>query len=115
LFVFVPPTGSTGTDLPKTYKIGAGVSPPVPIYRPDPKYPKNARKKGIEGTVILAIVVETDGTASDIHVVKPLDPDLDRVAMECVGTWRFHPGEKDGRPVRVAAQIEVNFQLLDKR
>ena len=115
LFVFAPPPGSTGTDLPKTYRIGAGVSPPVPIYRPDPRYPKNARRKRIEGTVILAIVVETDGTTSDIHVVKPLDPDLDRAAMECVGTWRFRPGEKDGHPVRVMAQIEVNFRLLDNQ
>jgi outer membrane lipoprotein-sorting protein len=40
LFVFTPPPGSTGTELPRTYRIGAGVSPPVPVYRPDPKYPK---------------------------------------------------------------------------
>jgi TonB family protein len=72
-------------------------------------------RKRIEGSVILAIVVDTDGTATDVRVVKALDPDLDKSAVECVSTWKFRPGEKDGHPVRVMAQIEVNFRLLDKR
>jgi TonB family protein len=114
LFVFKPPPDSTVTDL-GAFKGVADVSPPVPIYRPDPKYPKKTARKKIEGTVILSIVVDTDGSTRDIRVVRPLDPDLDESAVECVSTWKFKPGEKDGQPVKVMAQIEVNFLLLHNR
>jgi outer membrane biosynthesis protein TonB len=48
-------------------------------------------------------------------VIRSLDPDFDKSAMECVGLWTFKPGEKDGQPVSVIARIEINFRLLDKK
>ena len=107
LFTFTPPP-----DAIVTVRVG-GVTQPVPIYRPDPKYDEKARKKRIEGTVILSIVVGTDGIPYDIKIVKPLYPGLDRRAVECVSNWRFKPGMKDGHPVKVMAQIQVNFRLLN--
>jgi len=106
LFTFTPPP-----DAIVTVRV-AGVTQPVPIYRPDPKYDDKARKKKIQGTVILSVVVGTDGVPYDIKVVKSLYPGLDKKAVECVSTWRFKPGMKDGNPVRIIARIEVNFRIL---
>jgi len=45
-------------------------------------------------------------------VVRPLGMGLDEKAVEAVGKWRFKPGQKDGHPVPVMANVEVNFRLL---
>ena len=51
----------------------------------------------------------------DIKVVKSLGMGLDEKAMEAVQQWRFRPGTYQGAPVKVRAQIEVNFRTLDKQ
>ena len=91
---------------------GLKITQPVPVYRPDPDYSEQARKAKYQGTVILAIVVDENGNPTHIRVVKPLGMGLDEKAIEAVEKWRFRPGMKDGQPVRVVAQIEINFRLL---
>ena len=63
----------------------------------------------IEGTVSLSCVVETDGTVRDVTVVTSLDPALDEQAILAARKWRFQPGTKDGKPVRVRVTIELTF------
>ncbi|HKM55573.1 MAG TPA: energy transducer TonB [Isosphaeraceae bacterium] len=94
------------------FRIGGGVSAPIPIYKPEPEYSEEARKAKFQGTVMLAIVVDTDGKAKNIQVVRSLGMGLDEKAVEAVAKWRFKPGYKDGRPVPVKANVEVNFRLL---
>jgi len=94
------------------FRIGGGVSAPVPIFKPEPEYSEEARKAKFQGTVMLAIVVDTDGKAKDIRVVRSLGMGLDEKAIEAVAKWRFKPGYKDGKPVPVKANVEVNFRLL---
>ena len=84
---------------------------PVLVERNDPVYPKKAAKAGIEGTVIIEIVVGLDGKAHDARVVHSVDPELDRAALKCVEGWRFRPGMVNGEPVAVLATAEVNFRL----
>jgi TonB family protein len=94
------------------FRIGGGVSAPVPIYKPEPEYSEEARKAKFQGTVLLAIVVDVDGRPRDIRVLRPLGMGLDEKAIEAVSKWRFKPGHKDGRAVPVQAAVEVNFRLL---
>ena len=60
---------------------------------------------------MLSIVVNADGKAEDIRVVKSLGMGLDEKAVEAVRKWVFKPGMSHGAPVSVRAQIEVNFRL----
>jgi TonB family protein len=94
------------------YRIGGGVSSPIPIFKPEPEYSEEARKAKFQGSVMLAIVILADGTTSNIRVIRPLGLGLDEKAIEAVQKWRFRPSMKDGRPVAVTANVEVNFRLL---
>jgi periplasmic protein TonB len=94
------------------YKPGGDVSNPIPISRPEPQYSEEARKAKWGGTVLLSLVVDETGHTKDIKVLKPLGLGLDEKAIEAVTKWTFIPGKKGGKPVAVAAQIEVTFRLL---
>jgi TonB family protein len=94
------------------YRIGAGVSAPVPLTKLEPGYSEDARVLQLQGTVALSLEIGTDGKAHNIQVVRSLGMGLDERAVEAVEQWTFKPGMKDGQPVPVIAQIEVNFRLL---
>lgn len=101
--------GGTGGGV---YKPGNGVSNPVPIYRPEPQYSEEARKAKWQGAVLLSLVVDENGKPQQIKVIRPLGLGLDEKAIEAVMQWKFKPGTLNGKPVAVAAQIEVTFRLL---
>ncbi|MDP9170925.1 MAG: energy transducer TonB [Acidobacteriota bacterium] len=94
------------------YRVGGGVSAPVPLFRPDPEYSEEARKAKYSGAVLLSIIVDTEGKARDIKVVKSLGMGLDEKAMEAVQKWKFKPGMSNGKAVNTRATVEVNFRLL---
>jgi periplasmic protein TonB len=104
--------GSGGGFGGAAYRIGGGVSAPVPIYQPEPEYSEEARKAKLQGTVLLALIVDETGKPVAIRVTKPLGLGLDQMAIQAVEKWRFKPGTKDGKPVPVIASVEVNFRLL---
>ncbi len=94
------------------FRVGGDVSPPVLIHKVEPKYSEEARKAKYSGTVLLSIVVDSNGLPRDIHVIRPLGLGLDEKAIAAVAKWRFRPGMKDGHPVATQNQVEVNFRLL---
>jgi TonB family protein len=100
--------GGVGGGL---YRVGGGVSAPRAIYAPEPEFSEEARKAKYQGTCTLALIVGTDGRPSDIHVVMSLGMGLDEKAIEAVRNWRFEPAMKDGHPVRVPIEVEVDFHL----
>ncbi|NND72235.1 MAG: energy transducer TonB [Rhodothermales bacterium] len=74
-------------------------------------YPDLARKAGLEGTVVVQIVVNPDGTPSDPQVVKSVAEVLDNAAVEAVMKQRFKPGKQRGRAVAVRMAMPVKFRL----
>ncbi|MGA2269665.1 MAG: energy transducer TonB [Bryobacteraceae bacterium] len=94
------------------YRVGGGVTAPVLLYKKEPEYSEEARKAKYQGTVLLYIEVDPSGKAVNIRVQHSLGLGLDEKAIEAVRQWKFKPGYKDGKPVTVAATIEVNFRLL---
>ena len=103
--------GSGGGVGGGVFRVGGGVSAPKAIYSPDPEYSEEARKVKHMGTVVLWLVVEKDGKPRDIRVARTLGLGLDEKAIEAVKTWRFEPAYKDGKPVAVSINVEVNFHL----
>jgi TonB family protein len=105
-----PPDGSRG-DRSITFGRGP-VNYATCTYCPSPEYPKKARAEHVEGTVVLKVIVQLDGRATDIEVLKTPRPDFAEKAIEAVQKWRFAPaiGPK-GDPVATTVPIEVTFRL----
>jgi TonB family protein len=91
---------------------GNGSPRPVVIYQaPDPPYTEAARSAGLEGAVLLSLVVKEDGKAGNIRVIRPLGLGLDERAVEAVSQWLFQPAMVNGKPEAVPVTIEVNFHF----
>jgi periplasmic protein TonB len=101
--------GGTGGGL---YHRGEGASDPAIISQVDPEFSEEARKAKFQGLCVLSIVVEPDGTPSNIRVSSSLGMGLDEKAIEAVKKWRFRPSMKDGHPVRYGpVEVDVDFHL----
>ncbi len=76
------------------------------------QYPVEARNQGIEGTVFISFVVETDGSISNVHVLKGVGGELDKEAIRVVsGMPPWVPGKQRGKPVRVRFNMPIQFKL----
>ena len=94
------------------FRIGGDVSAPRLTYKVEPEYSEEASKAKHQGTVVLVIEVGEDGRAHNIRVIQSLGLGLDEKAIQAVQKWKFVPGKKDGIPVKVRANVDVNFRLL---
>jgi TonB family protein len=93
------------------FRVGGGVSAPRALDTPDPEYSEEARKAKYQGTVVLWLIVDAAGHPQQIKVARSLGMGLDQKAVEAVRKWRFEPAKKDGNPVAVQINVEVNFRL----
>ncbi len=76
------------------------------------KYPEDAKKQKVEGRVIAIFVVETDGSISNVEVVRPVFPSLDAEAVRVLsGMPKWKPGMQSGKVVRVKYTVPINFSL----
>jgi protein TonB len=90
------------------------ITPPVQrASRAYPRYPEMARKAGVQGTVVLLIVIDREGRVGEIEVLRTPDPrfGFDLAAIEAVKQWRYHPALLGGRPVAVQASVTFEFTL----
>jgi protein TonB len=85
-----------------------------PLYRknPPPRYPRQARRKGYEGIVILEVLVDQKGTVNDLRVFQSSGYKiLDQSALESVHKWVFEPGTRNGETVKMWVRVPIRFKL----
>ena len=76
------------------------------------KSPSIAAENGVQGRVIVQFVVEKDGSVTDVHVAKSVDPSLDKEASRVVKAMpKWIPGKQNGSAVRVKYTVPVTFKL----
>lgn len=76
------------------------------------KYPKKARKKKIEGRVIVQFVIEKDGSIGEVKVVRGKDSELDKEAVRIIKNLKpFTPGMMGDTPVRVWYSLPIDFKI----
>jgi len=75
-----------------------------------PAYPSEAKRKGIQGDVMLRVIVGEDGGVEEIHLVRG-SPALVEAAIKAVWQWRYEPYLLNGKPVEVETRVTVRFRL----
>jgi protein TonB len=83
---------------------------PVPYYQPAPVYPAWPRDAGIEGRVVLHVLVGRDGRVARVTVIRDVKG-LTEAAREAIVRWRFHPALSGKNPVAVWVEIPIEFRL----
>jgi len=85
---------------------------PSYLNNPAPDYPREARASRHEGIVLLEVVVNEQGRAAKVEVLRSSgDVQLDRAAMAAVSRWTFNPATAGGRPVAAQVEVPVRFRL----
>jgi periplasmic protein TonB len=74
-------------------------------------YPEMARRAGLEGRVVVQIIVDIDGVPRSPQIIRGAGPGLDQAAIDAVMQLRFIPGKQRGEAVRVRMNLPVNFRL----
>lgn len=86
----------------------------MPLYKvnPPPEYPRIARKRGYQGTVVLEVLVDRNGRVGDLRLFTSSGYSiLDRKAMASVKLWLFEPGMKGDKKLDMWVRVPVSFQL----
>ena len=116
----VPAAAADGAPAaPRAVEIGAleirtGVRPVPAAYRhtPVPRYPRDAHRQGLEGVVLLSVLVRSDGRVEEARVAASSGAEvLDEAALDAVKQWTFVPARQGGRPVESVVEVPVKFAL----
>ena len=108
-----PPKTENASPIPQpdehgVYKVGGPIPAPTRLDRV--QYPQEARDAGIQGVVILEVVIDERGRVGDAKVMRSI-PLLDQPAMDEVSRWQFAPTVVNGQPVKVRMTVTQNFTL----
>jgi protein TonB len=68
-----------------------------------------------EGVVLVHVIVDKTGRITAPRIFHALGLGLDENALATMRQWKFTPGMRDGQPVNVAMDVEVNYHLYDKK
>jgi TonB family protein len=87
---------------------------PTILKQVQPSYPEDARKAGIEGMVVVEVLVDTAGNVEKVKIVRSV-PELDQAAVEAVRKFRFNAATLDDKRVSSWITIPFHFKLSDEK
>jgi TonB family protein len=93
------------------YRPGSGIEPPRLVREVKADYTEDGRRRGLQGDVVLEIVVRRDGSVGEVTLLQGLGAGLDQRAIAAVRQWRFDPARRRGTPVDVIVEVAVEFTL----
>lgn len=99
---------------PETQPVSAPEYRAAYLENPRPPYPISARRRGLEGTVVLRVEVLANGTCGRLEVKSGSGHEiLDSAAAQAVKSWRFSPARRGGDALTAWVDIPVTFRLKD--
>jgi RNA polymerase sigma factor (sigma-70 family) len=85
-------------------------SPPKALTRKSPAYPAELRDAGIEGSVVVSMVIDANGRVVEARVEKSTHQGFEFAALRAVQEWTFEPGRKGGRQVNTRVSQKLEFK-----
>ena len=104
----VPIVGQPFPGAPNARRVGGEIRPPARLVNVDPIYPEAARQAGVQGIVILEVLVGENGKVQDARVLRSI-PALDAAAVAAARQWQFAPTVVNGAPVQLILTTGVSF------
>lgn len=98
-----------GYDVPQPLPPKAEPPKPLPGNR-TPEFPALAKAEGRTDTVILKLVIGSNGLVLDVQVLRGSEPFV-TAAVEAVKTWRYKPAQADGKPISVFHIVKIPFRI----
>jgi protein TonB len=107
-----PGEAANGVHLatPQRIRVSQGVSTGLLLHKVNPIYPEEAKRAGIQGTVVLKAEISKEGRIADLQVISGPE-ELAPAAIGAVQQWRYRPYLLMGNPMAVETTIQVNFVL----
>ena len=84
---------------------------PVAKAQPNPVYPSEMQREGINGEVMVAFILDSNGDVRDAHAISSSNRAFEEAAVQAVSRWKFRPGHKGGRAVNTKMQVPITFNL----
>ena len=108
----VAPPAPPAPPAPKTTaRTEVSISASYAAANRKPEYPKMSLRLGEQGTVVLTVMVKSDGSASEVEVKSSSGfARLDRAAADAVKTWHFNPATVDGKAVDKSYEVPITFK-----
>jgi TonB family protein len=103
--------GSGGGTGGGPFRPGSGIEAPRLLREIKADYTEDARRRGLEGEVVMEIIVTRNGTVGEVKILKRLGAGLDERAAQAVRQWRFAPATRKGTAVDVVVEVSVEFKL----
>lgn len=107
LCAFLP---AQSVQKPQRLKVSSSVAEGLIIHKESPRYPREAKEKGIQGDVILKATIDTKGNVAELTALQG-DPILVEASLEAVKHWRYYPYLLNGEPVTVETTIKIQFHM----
>ncbi len=107
------PGANFGKGISNLFNIGDLDQQPVARVRQAPTYPYDMRRAGINGTVVIEFIINTDGDVIQTNVVRSSHREFEMPAIQAVTKWKFKPGRKGGRVVNVRASQLLEFNATE--
>ena len=101
--------GDAGQPEEPVYDLGPGVTPPRVTKQVNPKYSESSRGVRVTGSITIGVIVSSQGTPKDPRVIRGIDDEVDRAAIEALKQWRFAPARKNDKAVAVRVVVEIEF------
>ena len=95
----------------ETGRVQEGTHPPKLVESSPAEYTNIGLNRGIEGTVVLMILIRRDGSVGPVSVSESLEESLDESARRTVRKWKFEPAMRDGNPVEILMKVKIDFKL----